>query len=281
MQLKADAEADDADEVVKLEYFTQRLDLKHFDSETATAELAKLSDLTAEQQFEFLVKRLDLGHFDGASSAAEVEKIEGLSVAQLVGLLHKRLDLGHVDAESSAAEVEKIEGLSVDQHVGLLIKRLNLGHLNGESVVAESKNIEGLTAAHLTRITEAIIPAEITVILSKVTRGDVDSSRAAGEKFKVMADEGRTPSDTLNTRKAGTIFNNFWVLQMTWAEHAKDAAVYERAYDAMFEQHGDNPRTAGFFRPRKEVLDGLKAEAESENGDSEEGETDDDDGMGG
>lgn len=74
---------------------------------------------------------------------------------------------------------------------------------------------------------------------------------AVGERFAAMHKEGLVPGGEEQR-------SSFYIEIMNYAEHRKDAKLFETALEEVRKIHGNNPQAAGFFANAQERLGKLK-----------------------
>ncbi|HEU4420850.1 MAG TPA: hypothetical protein VFT55_18065 [Planctomycetota bacterium] len=109
----------------------------------------------------------------------------------------------------------------------LFLSELKFDLIPAAAIQARSDRIADLSAAEKELVTSKLVDAEVRAVLDK---GRELGPEKLGATLAELARTGKTPSETLN--------GPFWRIVLQHASKQKDAALAQKAYDALMKRYG-------------------------------------------
>jgi len=121
------------------------------------------------------------------------------------------------------------------------LKRAEMGQFTREELEKELKSLGKLSAEQ---------EGKLRGVLANLMVDEIRKT-ALGERFAKMQAEGLVPAGEQQRTP-------FFIEILNYAEHKKDAALFESALEELRTMHGDNPQAARFFDQQEARLEKLK-----------------------
>ena len=134
--------------------------------------------------------------------------------------------------------------------IDFIIAQLSVGQLKPAEADAKIKEAGTPTKEQLAKLDGELVNASVVETMKTVE--DEDSAKAAGKKF-YEAEKAGKPWPT-----SDQAMQPYYILMMKAAEEAKDAAIFEKAMNALKKKFGDNPNAKRFFEANEKKLEELK-----------------------